>query len=173
MAPLRRRIRWRRTLQWASRDRRRDSRRNRLLYPRNVVADTHRLRIRRLDVDDAPFILELVNEPSWIRFIGDKGVASVEDARRYIEKGPLAMYGRFGFGLFLVELKSTRTSIGICGLIKRDTLDDVDIGFAFLPRFWGNGYAFEAADAVLRLWQKRRRAVADRRDPFTGQREIE
>lgn len=114
-----------------------------------VIADTGRLRIRALELGDAAFILELVNEPSWIRFIGDKRVASIDDARRYLANGPLAMYDRCGFGLWLVLLKHTHAPIGICGLIKRDSLDDVDIGFAFLPRYWGNGYAFEAAAAVL------------------------
>ena len=114
-----------------------------------VIADTERLRLRPLQLDDAGFILELVNEPSWIRFIGDKHVASTDDACRYLADGPLAMYDRYGFGLWLVGLKRTNAPMGICGLIKRDSLDDVDLGFAFLSRYRGNGYAFEAAAAVL------------------------
>jgi RimJ/RimL family protein N-acetyltransferase len=113
------------------------------------VAQTERLRIRWLDAGDSAFILELVNEPLWIRYIGDKGVNTLQDARRYIENGPMAMYERVGFGLYLVELKETAERVGICGLIKRETLKDVDLGFAFLPRFWGRGYAFESAFAVM------------------------
>lgn len=113
------------------------------------VAETERLRLRWLEAGDSAFILELVNEPSWIEFIGDKGVKTPQDAIRYIENGPVAMYRRVGFGLYMVELKDGREPIGICGLIKRDGLNDVDLGFAFLPRFWRNGYAFESASAVM------------------------
>ena len=113
------------------------------------VIETNRLILRRLLIEDADFILELVNEPSWLRFIGDKGVRSTADARDYILKGPVESYGRFGFGLYLAELKDDRTPIGICGLIKRESLKDVDLGFAFLPKFWGNGYAYESASAVM------------------------
>jgi RimJ/RimL family protein N-acetyltransferase len=117
------------------------------------VLETDRLILRRLSVEDAPFILELVNEPSWLRFIGDRGVRNLEDARGYILKGPVEMYGRLGFGLYLAELKTDRVAIGLCGLIKREALTDVDIGFAFLPRFWGKGYAHEAAAAVMAYGQ--------------------
>jgi RimJ/RimL family protein N-acetyltransferase len=113
------------------------------------VLETARLTVRRLTVEDAPFILKLVNEPSWLRFIGDRGVRNLEDARGYILKGPIEMYGRYGFGLYLTELKTDGTPIGMCGLIKRESLKDVDIGFAFLPAYWGKGYAYEAAAAVL------------------------
>ena len=113
------------------------------------VANTERLLLRWLDAGDPAFILELVNEPSWIRYIGDKGVKTIQDAQRYIENGPVEMYQRLGFGLYVVELKENRAPIGICGLIKREALVDVDLGFAFLPRFWGNGYAFESASAVM------------------------
>jgi RimJ/RimL family protein N-acetyltransferase len=98
--------------------------------------------------DDARFILKLVNEPSFIRFIGDKGVRNEADAVNYIQTGPIASYERFGFGLYLVELKEEGIPIGMCGLVKRDSLPDVDVGFAFLPAFWSKGYAFEAAAAV-------------------------
>jgi RimJ/RimL family protein N-acetyltransferase len=114
-----------------------------------TVLETDRLLIRRLSVDDAPFILELLNQPSFLRFIGDKGVRNLADAVRYLETGPLASYERFGFGLFRVELKDTGAPVGMCGLLKRDTLPDADIGFAFLPEYWSAGYAFEAADAVM------------------------
>lgn len=113
------------------------------------VIETERLILRHLSTDDAEFILELLNEPSWLRFIGDKGVRTLEDARNYILNGPVDMYARSGFGLYLTELKESGVSIGICGLIKRDSLEDVDIGFAFLPKFWSKGYAFESAKAVL------------------------
>ena len=111
--------------------------------------ETERLVLRRLSRGDAPFLLELLNEPSFLRYIGDKGVRTPDDARRYIEAGPLASYERFGFGLLRVELKESGEPIGMCGLLKRDALPDVDVGFAFLPRFWSKGYAFESASAVL------------------------
>jgi RimJ/RimL family protein N-acetyltransferase len=113
------------------------------------VLQTQRLILRRMNPADAPFILRLVNEPSWLRFIGDKGVRNLDDACDYIRKGPMDMYQRHGFGLYVVELKADGVPIGTCGLIKRDALPDVDIGFAFLPQFWGRGYAYEAAAAVL------------------------
>ena len=112
------------------------------------ILETDRLSLRQLTHDDAEFILELLNDPSFIRNIGDRGVRSIEDAKRYIETGPVASYARHGFGLWLVRLKESGESIGMCGLIKRDTLEDVDIGYAFLPRFWSKGYAVESALAV-------------------------
>ncbi|QJW96958.1 GNAT family N-acetyltransferase [Frigoriglobus tundricola] len=115
-----------------------------------TVCATHRLALRRLTVEDAPFIFELVNNESWLRFIGDKGVRTLADAQKYILNGPVEMYTRFGFGLWLVETRDENsTPIGICGLIKREALNDVDLGFAFLPEFWGKGYAFEAASAAM------------------------
>jgi RimJ/RimL family protein N-acetyltransferase len=113
------------------------------------VLETDRLIIRRLTFEDAAFILELVNDPTWLRFIGDRGVRTLADARNYILKGPMEMYDRLGFGLYLAELKDERVPIGLCGLIKRDSLKHVDIGFAFLPDFRSKGYAYEAASAVL------------------------
>jgi ribosomal-protein-alanine N-acetyltransferase len=115
----------------------------------SVVATTRRLTLRELTTADAPFIWELVGDPDFIRFIGDRGVRSVDDAGQYLERGPFDMYARHGFGLWGVELKATGTPIGMCGLLKRDWLDDVDIGYALLPAFRGQGYAFEAARAVL------------------------
>jgi len=114
-----------------------------------VVLETARLRLRRLDLDDAPFILKLVNEPSWLRYIGDRGVRDLEGARGYIRNGPLAMYTRHGFGLWLVERRSDGALLGQCGLLQRDSLEHPDIGFAFLPAYWGQGYAQEAAGATL------------------------
>jgi RimJ/RimL family protein N-acetyltransferase len=118
------------------------------------VAETERLRVRWLHTDDAAFIFALLNEPSWIQFIGDKDIKTLQDATRYIENGPVAMYARTGFGLYLVELRETGEPIGMCGLIKRDALEDVDLGFAFLPRFWRKGYAFESAAAVMGYGRK-------------------
>lgn len=114
-----------------------------------IVAETARLRVRRFNLDDADFIFELVNDPAWLRFIGDRGVRSIEDALGYISRGPLASYETLGFGLYLVELKDTRAPVGMCGLLKRDHLEDPDIGFAFLPQYTGKGYARETAAAVL------------------------
>lgn len=114
-----------------------------------VVLETPRLRLRRFTTGDADFILELVNEPSWIRYIGDKGVRDLEDARRYLEEGPVRMYGKHGFGLWLVARKEDGERLGMCGLVKRDKLGDVDLGFAFLPRHWSQGYAHEASKGVL------------------------
>lgn len=113
------------------------------------ILETDRLILRRFSTEDADFILELLNEPSWLRFVGDKGVRTVDDAREYILKGPVNSYERFGFGMYLTELKRGGTPIGMCGLMKRESLTDVDIGFAFLPKYWGNGYAYESAAAVM------------------------
>jgi RimJ/RimL family protein N-acetyltransferase len=113
------------------------------------VLHTARLSLRHFDRADAPFIVELLNEPSWLQHIGDKGIKTLSDAERYIEDGPVTMYARLGFGLYLVELAGSSESVGMCGLIKRHTLHDVDLGFAFLSRFWGNGYAYESAAAVM------------------------
>jgi RimJ/RimL family protein N-acetyltransferase len=118
------------------------------------VLQTERLNLRTMTLDDAEFILELLTDPSFLRFIGDKGVRTTDDARRYILAGPLDSYERHGFGLWLVELKGSETSIGICGLLKRDALDDVDIGFAFLPQYRSKGYAFESAAAVMDYGRK-------------------
>ena len=112
------------------------------------ILETDRLLLRRLSIDDAGFILELLNEPSFLHFIGDKGVRTLDDAREYILQGPMASYERHGFGLYLTILKDGAVPIGICGLLKRESLPDVDIGFAFLPAFWSKGYALESAAAV-------------------------
>jgi Acetyltransferases, including N-acetylases of ribosomal proteins len=113
-----------------------------------TMLETERLLLRQLSTEDAEFILELLNEPSFIRNIGDRGIRTIEGANSYILNGPVASYAKNGFGLYLVKLKETNESIGMCGLIKRDTLEDVDIGYAFLPKFWSKGYAVEAAQAV-------------------------
>lgn len=121
------------------------------------VLETDRLILRRLSADsdaDAQFILRLLNEPSWLKFIGDRGVRTVEDARDYIERKLSEMFRRTGFGFYLVESKADGLPLGICGLIKRDSLADVDIGFAFLPEHWGQGYAYESAAAVMDYGQR-------------------
>lgn len=114
-----------------------------------TVLQTERLIIRQLTDDDAPFILTLLNEPSFLRYIGDKKVRNLYDARQYIRTGPATSYERHGFGLCLVQLSDTFAPIGMCGLLKREDLPAPDIGFAFLPDFWNKGLAFEAATAVL------------------------
>ncbi|HET9679903.1 MAG TPA: GNAT family N-acetyltransferase [Gammaproteobacteria bacterium] len=113
------------------------------------VINTERLVLRHLCEEDAAFILELVNDSDWLRYIGDRGVKTLNDARGYILNGPMTMYKQFGFGLYRVELRDSGMPIGLCGLLKRDSLEDADIGFAFLPQYRGCGYAFEAAAATL------------------------
>ena len=112
------------------------------------ILETERLILRQFSTDDAAFILELLNEPSFIQNIGDRGVRTLENARSYLLRVPIASYVKNGFGLYLVVLKETNESIGMCCLIKRDTLEDVDIGYAFLPKFWSKGYAVESSLAV-------------------------
>jgi RimJ/RimL family protein N-acetyltransferase len=113
------------------------------------ILDTERLRLRTLALDDAPFYLEVVNTPGFIQFIGDRGIRTVDAAREAIAGGPMAMQESLGHSLYLVERKEDGAPIGMCGLIKRDSLADVDIGYAFLPEFGGKGYATEAAAGVL------------------------
>jgi RimJ/RimL family protein N-acetyltransferase len=115
-----------------------------------TALESARLRLRHVGEDDAAFILALLNDPGWLRYIGDRGVRTLDDARRYILEGPRRMYADHGFGLFLVERKSDGASLGLCGLIRRDTLPDVDIGFALAAAHRGEGYAYEAAAATLR-----------------------
>ncbi|HJS20828.1 MAG TPA: GNAT family N-acetyltransferase [Anaerolineales bacterium] len=116
--------------------------------PRLETLETERLTLRPLTDEDAGFILELLNDPSFIRNIGDRKVRTLQDARTYITDGPVASYARNGFGLYLVELTESGAAMGMCGLIRRNTLNDVDIGYAFLPMYWSKGYAFEAALAM-------------------------
>jgi RimJ/RimL family protein N-acetyltransferase len=119
------------------------------------VIHTARVSLRELDFGDAEFILELLNEPSFIRNIGDKGVKTLADARNYILQGPMDSYARNGFGLYAACLRHDAlgtpagTPIGICGLVKREGLNEPDVGFAFLARYWSKGYAVESAAAVV------------------------
>jgi len=117
--------------------------------PATGVLSTPRLLLRHLSADDADFVLTLLNEEPFLQNIGDRGVRTREDATAYILSGPVACYEKFGFGLYAVESKESGEPIGICGLLKRETLQDVDVGFAFLQKFWGRGYAYESAEAVM------------------------
>lgn len=113
------------------------------------VLETQRLLLRYFRIDDAEFILRLLNQPSFKEHIGDKGVRTVDDAKIYLQNGPLDSYKRFGYGLNMVERKDSGESIGMCGLVRRDNLEDADIGYAFLKQAWSKGYARESAEAVL------------------------
>lgn len=113
------------------------------------IADTARLRLRTLDLDDAPFYLQVLNTPLFIRWIGDRQIRTEAQARDALAVGPLTMQSVRGFSLYMVERLEDEVPIGICGLIKREALADVDLGYAFLPEFAGQGYATEAAMGVL------------------------
>jgi len=114
------------------------------------VLRTERLVLGQFDERDAEFIRGLLNEPSFVRYIGDRGVRTIDDARRYIREGPVAGYERHGHGLLRVALAGEDTPIGMCGVLKRDSLPEPDLGFSFLPAYWSKGYALEAAGAALR-----------------------
>jgi RimJ/RimL family protein N-acetyltransferase len=114
-----------------------------------IILETERLALSQLAIADAPFILELMNEPGFIEFVADRGLRSEADAADFLSEKILPNYERFGFGFYRVTLRQSKIAIGICGLVKRETLDDPDIGFAILERFCGKGYAYEAAVAVM------------------------
>jgi RimJ/RimL family protein N-acetyltransferase len=120
-----------------------------LFQPGAVVLRSARLELLEFRLGHDQFVLRLLNDASFLRFIGDKGVRTLEDARSYITQGPMESYRRHGYGLYLVRLRDDGTPIGMCGLVKREGLEDPDIGFAFLPQFHSKGYATEAAEAVL------------------------
>ena len=105
--------------------------------------------MRRVTEADAQLVLEVLNDPAFIEYVADRGVRTREDAARYIREKFFPSYEQHGFGFYAVELKETGTPVGICGLIKREFIDDVDVGFSILRPFWGNGYATEAARAVM------------------------
>ena len=113
------------------------------------IVETTRLLLREVTVDDAQFILELLNTPKFIKYIGDRGVRSVDEAREFINAKYRQSYRDHGYGLYTVEVKTDGTPVGVCGFVKRDTLPGPDIGFAFLPEFEANGYGFESASAVM------------------------
>jgi len=112
------------------------------------ILETERLILQQVSSDDAEVILALLNEPSFIQNIGDRGVRTLDDARAYIADRLVASYEKYGFGMYLVVLKETGAPTGLCGLVKRDGLDNVDIGYAFLSKYWSKGYATESAIAV-------------------------
>ena len=114
-----------------------------------TVIETARLRLRWLQPEDAAFILELLSDPQFLANVGDRGVRDLQSARRYIEDGPGASYRRFGFGLYAVQLKAAGEPLGLCGLLRRDSHPDVELGFAMLPRARRRGYTSEAAAATL------------------------
>jgi RimJ/RimL family protein N-acetyltransferase len=114
-----------------------------------ILLETDRLNLRHITLADAPFILDLVNQPSWLRFIGDHEVDNLDQARDYIIDGPQTMLAEYGFALNLVERKEDGVAMGLCGIVRRDALPEPDIGFAFLPQFCGQGYAHEAAAITL------------------------
>jgi RimJ/RimL family protein N-acetyltransferase len=117
------------------------------------ICQSTRLRLAELSEDDAPFILQLLTDPDFLRNIGDRGVSTLEEARTYITTVPRASYQKYGFGLYRVELKETALPIGICGLLRRDWHPDVELGFAFLPEGRGKGYATEAARMAVEFGQ--------------------
>ena len=121
------------------------------LFNNMINIKTERLNIREMQLGDAPFILKLLNDPAFIKNIGDKKVRTITEANNYITTGPLESYQKNGYGLFLTELISGNKWIplGMCGLIKRAELEDTDIGFAFLPEYTGKGFGYESASAVL------------------------
>jgi RimJ/RimL family protein N-acetyltransferase len=114
-----------------------------------IVCETERLIIRHFELNDADYVLKQLNEESFIQFIADKNVRNLIDAKKYLQEGPLSSYKTHGFGLNIVLLRQSNTAIGMCGLVKRDGLEHPDLGFAFLPDFWGKGYAMEANKAIL------------------------
>jgi [ribosomal protein S5]-alanine N-acetyltransferase len=123
-----------------------------------VICETERLSLRQLELSDAPFILEQLNEPSFIEFIADRGVRTIADAEQYLCNGPLAMYAAHSVGLLLVEDRQTHQPLGLCGLLHRETFEHRDLGYSFVPRAWGRGYAVEAGQAVL-TWARLERGL--------------
>jgi RimJ/RimL family protein N-acetyltransferase len=117
-----------------------------------IIAETNRLLISKFTTEDAPFFKELVNTPNWLKFIGDRHIKTIEDAKKRIQEGHLKSYQINGFGFYKLLLKGENNKpIGTCGLVKRETLDDVDIGFAMLPDYEGKGFGYESSLAVMKL----------------------
>jgi [ribosomal protein S5]-alanine N-acetyltransferase len=117
--------------------------------PTLAALETARLALRAVTLADSAFLVRLLNEPSWLANIGDRGVRSGADAERYITARIWTQYRRYGYGMYVLELKSTRVPVGTCGLVRRDFLAGPDLGFALLPEFVGQGLAREAAARVL------------------------
>jgi RimJ/RimL family protein N-acetyltransferase len=113
------------------------------------ILETDRLRLREFTATDTSFTVALLNSPGWLKYIGDRNIKTKDQAKTYLENGPIKSYSEHGYGLSLVEQKEDNVPIGMCGILNRPTLDHPDIGFAFLPDFEGKGYAFEIANAVL------------------------
>jgi RimJ/RimL family protein N-acetyltransferase len=118
------------------------------------ILETERLRLREFTLHDTEFIVALLNSPGWLQFIGDKHIKTAEQARSYLQHGPMKSYVEHGYGLFLVERKADNSAIGMCGIINRQDLDLPDVGFAFLPDFTGNGYALEIVSATISYAQQ-------------------
>lgn len=140
------------------------------------VIETERLILRWAELEDAEFIFQLLNEPGWLQYIGDKGIRTLEDARNYISNGPRKMYEAAGFGLFVAERKDGCIPVGLCGLIKRDGLEDVDIGYAFLAEYHGKGYALEAAKATVEYTREKgltRLVAITTKDNFSSSKLLE
>ena len=117
-----------------------------------IIAETKRLLVSKLSLKDAPFFLKLVNTPNWLKYIGDRNLKTVKDAEDYLTKGTLKSYEEYGFGFYKLELKEDNNKpIGVCGLVKRDELENIDMGFAFLEEFEGQGFGFESSIAILKL----------------------
>src|SRR5438067_12423414 len=115
----------------------------------NYILETERLKLRLFTLQDAPFIIELLNSPGWLQFIGDRNVKTEDQAISYLSNGPLKSYKENNFGLWMVEKNNDQKPVGMCGLVKRDMLKNPDIGFAFLPSYNGQGFAYESASAVM------------------------
>ncbi len=113
------------------------------------LIETKRTIIELITLDDAPFFVSLVNSPDWLRYIGDRNVMSNDDACQYLQNGFLRSYVDNGFGYYIVKIASNHVPIGICGFLKKPKLDNPDFGFAFLPDYYGQGYAIESCRAVL------------------------
>ncbi|MEM5566579.1 GNAT family N-acetyltransferase [Psychroserpens sp. AS72] len=116
------------------------------------IAQTTRLILSKITVDDAPFILELMNTPGWLKYIGDRNIKTVEAAAEYIKNNQLRCYEENGYGYYKMQVKGEHLkTIGTCGLLKRDALEHIDIGFSMLPEYHGNGYGYEAANEILKF----------------------
>lgn len=115
-----------------------------------MILETERLILRRMTLADAPLILELLTDPAFVRFVADRGLKSEADAATYITEKILPSFEKHGFGFYVAELKDTHEPVGMCGLIKRDTLDDVDIGFSIRRSHWRRGFGYEAANGVMK-----------------------